>query len=135
MKCIYCSGKTRVFNSRRQARNNNVWRRRKCLSCGAVFTSVEAPDLASSLSVNRLGVYEPFLADLLFTEILLALQDRKDCYIAARELSNSVIRNLVKEEGASFTPQQISQATSKVLKRFNRRAYQRYAAEHPSVIG
>lgn len=114
-------------------RNNNVWRRRRCLSCGAVFTSVEAPDLASSLSVNRLGVYEPFSVDLLYTELLLALQDRKDCYSAARELSNSVIRNLVKEEGASFTPPQISQTSAKVLKRFNRRAYQRYAAEHPSL--
>lgn len=133
MVCIYCNGKTRVFNSRRQVRNNNVWRRRKCLSCGAVFTSVESPDLSSSLSVNRMGVYEPFLEDLLFTEILLALQDRKDCYSAARELTNSVIRNLVREEGASFTPHLISAATSKVLKRFNRRAYQRYAADHPSA--
>ena len=133
MVCIYCGGKTRVFNSRRQARNNNVWRRRKCLSCGAIFTSVEAPELASSLSVNRLGTYEPFLEDLLFTEILLALQDRKDCYSASRELTNSVIRNLVKEEGAEFTPRQISQATAKVLKRFSKRAYQRYAAEHSSL--
>lgn len=133
MVCIYCNGKTRVFNSRRQVRNNNVWRRRKCLSCGAIFTSVESPDLSSSLSVNRMGVYEPFLEDLLFTEILLALQDRKDCYSATRELTNSVIRNLIREEGASFTPHQISAATSKILKRFNRRAYQRYAADHPSA--
>lgn len=133
MVCLYCGMKTRVTNSRRQARNNNVWRRRRCQSCGALFTSVESPNLSSTLSVNRLGAYEPFLEDLLFTEILLALQDRKDCYSAARELTNSVIRNLIKEDGAVFTPNQISQAAAKVLKRFSRRAYQRYAAEHPSL--
>ncbi len=132
MVCIYCGGKTRVFNSRRQARNNNVWRRRKCLSCSAVFTSVESPELASSLSVNRLGAYESFLEDKLYSDLLDALQDRKDRYTAAREITNSVIRNLVRDEGASFTPIQITEAASKVLKRFNGRAYQRYTAEHPT---
>jgi transcriptional repressor NrdR len=133
MVCLYCSGKTHVFNSRRQARNNNVWRRRRCLSCGAVFTSVEAPDLTSSLSVNRLGAYEPFQQDLLYSELLIALKGHKDRYIAARELSNSIMRNLIKDEGAAFTPRQISQAVSKVLRRFDKQAYQRYAAEHPSL--
>lgn len=134
MVCMYCGGKTRVFNSRRQSRNNNVWRRRRCLSCGAVFTSVEAPDLTSSLSVNRLGVYEPFQPDFLYSELLIALKGRKDRYIAARELSNIIIRNLIKDEGAAFTPQQINQAASKVLKRFDKRAYARYEAEHSSLI-
>ena len=134
MECVYCKGDTRVTNSRRQKRNNQVWRRRQCLKCGAVFTSHEVMDFSSALLVDASGSAKPFLADLLYTEVLLALQDRKDCYSAAREVTNTVIRQLLKlPEKPLFSPKQITLATSKVLKRFDGRAYLRYAAEHPSL--
>src|SRR3989338_4352012 len=134
MNCLYCGSKTSVINSRKQRRNNNVWRRRRCQKCLAVFTTQESPDLTSTLMVNQNGAYSPFLSDLLYTEILLALQDRKNCYIEAREITNTVIRHLLKLPSSPlFKPEQISQATAKVLKRFNRRCYLRYAAEHSSL--
>ena len=71
---------------------------------------------------------------MLFTEVLLALQDRKDCYLAAREVTSTVIRELLKlPDKPRIEPKQISEVTVKVLKRLDKRAYLRYMAEHPSL--
>ncbi len=133
MICLYCGGETRVVNSRQQKRNNQVWRRRKCKACGAVFTSHEAIDLSSALVVDS-GRPTPFISDMLFTEVLLALQDRKDCYLAAREVTSTAIKELLKlMDKPRIDPKQISQTTAKILKRLDRRAYLRYMAEHRSL--
>lgn len=133
MVCIYCGGETDVTNSRGQKRNNQVWRRRRCKRCGAVFTSHEAIDLSRALVVDS-GRPTPFLSDMLFTEVLLALQDRRDCYLAAREVTSTVIGELLKLPGLPrIDSKQISQATAKVLKRLDKRAYLRYMAEHSSL--
>jgi len=134
MVCVYCGHRTQVINSRRQKRNNQVWRRRKCGFCLAVFTTHEAVDLPSALLVRSGASTRPFLPDLLYTEVLLALQDRKDAYVAAREVTNTVIKQLLKlPERPLFTPKQISQTAAKVLGHFDKRAQLRFNAEHPSL--
>lgn len=134
MVCVYCGHKTKVTNSRHQKRNNHIWRRRKCLNCKSIFTTSEGVDISSALLVDKDGTLEPFLDDFLFTEILLALQDRKDAYRASREITNTVIqRLLILPEKPVFTPPTISKITGQTLKRFSGRAYLRYAVEHPSL--
>lgn len=134
MVCIYCGNDTQVTNSRHQKRNNQVWRRRKCTVCQAVFTSLEVADLTSGLRVEQNGSLRPFLTDYLFTEVLFAMQDRKNLYIDAREVTNTVIQQLLQSPSSPiFTPQEISRHTAEVLKRFDNRAWHRYAAEHTSV--
>jgi transcriptional repressor NrdR len=134
MVCLYCGGETSVANSRWQRRNNQVWRRRQCLTCRAVFTTHEAIDLSSTLLVETGRQYKPFESDLLFTELLLALQDRKDCYQAAREATHAVIARLLKlADKPLFKTTEISSASSGVLKSLDRRAWLRYSAEHPSL--
>jgi len=74
------------------------------------------------------------MPDRLFTELLLAMQDRKDCYEAAREIAATILRNLIKRpEKPLYEPQTISFETAKVLKRFDKRAWLRYVSEHPSL--
>jgi len=134
MVCTYCGQPTKVTNSRLQKRNNQVWRRRQCTKCHSVFTTHEAVDLKTTVSVDKNGQTEPFLPDLLYTEVLLALQDRKDCYTASRELTDTIIRQLlVQLESPVLTPVQISKVAVEVLRRFNKRAALRYTVEHPSV--
>ena len=134
MVCVYCDSKTRVTNSRLQKRSNQVWRRRQCKACRAVFTTLEATDLPTTLIVDSRGHSEPFLPDKLYTEVLLSLQDRKDAYVAAREVTNTVIKELLKLPGRPlFNSEQISRVAGDVIKRLDRRAYLRYAAEHPSL--
>lgn len=134
MVCTYCGHETKVTNSRLQKRSNQVWRRRQCKACNAIFTTLEAVDLPKTLIVDSRGRSEPFLPDKLYAEVLLALQDRKDAYEAAREVTNTVISELLKLPGHPvFEPQQISQETAKVLKRFDRRCWLRFVSEHPSI--
>lgn len=136
MVCIYCGGNLSVVNSRKQKRNNQIWRRRKCSRCLAVFTSHEAIDTSTALLVQTGNSPPgPFMIDKLFTEILLALQDRQNCYTEARELTATVLRDLLKVRGKPiFTPKDISKTTAQALKRFDRRAYLRYQLEHPSLL-
>src|SRR6266576_5091972 len=95
MICVYCGGETKVVNSRHQRRNNQVWRRRQCLVCQAVFTTHEAVELESALSVEQDGVLRPFLPDLLLKELMSAMQDRKDVSTASREVLGTIVRKLL----------------------------------------
>jgi transcriptional repressor NrdR len=134
MVCIYCSSDTAVYNSRPQKRSNQVWRRRRCLRCQATFTSLESVDYTNVIRVEAQGFYKPFLTDLLYTEVLFALSDRQNAYIEARELTNTIIKRLMQLPAHPlFKPRDISQAAAKVLERFDKRAWHRYAAEHPSI--
>jgi transcriptional repressor NrdR len=134
MVCVYCGGETKVTNSRHQKRNNQVWRRRQCLVCQAVFTTHESVELESALSVEQAGALRPFLPDLLLKELMSALQDRKDVSTASREVLATVVRKLLAlPRKPVFYPTDISRAAAEVLKRFDKRAYLRYVAEHPSL--
>ena len=136
MVCIYCGGQTKVTNSRLQKRNNQVWRRRQCLACQSVITTHEAIELESALSVQTTGGLQAFLPDLLLSELILTLQDRKDAYTASGEILATIVRKLLSlPQKPVFCPKDISKTASKVLKGFDKRAYLRFVAEHPSLQG
>lgn len=136
MVCIYCSSDTSVSNSRLQRRSNQVWRRRACKRCGAVFTTHEAIDLSSTLLVVVAGVPKPFVTDILYTELLMAMGHRKNAYLDAREATNTVIKRLLELPGKPlYLPNQISLIACEVLRKLDGRASLRYIAEHPSIQG
>src|SRR4051812_5088918 len=95
MVCLYCNADTEVINSRHQKRNNQVWRRRQCKACKAVFTTHEAVDLTNTLLIDSAGSMKPFVPDLLFADLLVALKDRTDSYMAAREATSTTIKKLL----------------------------------------
>lgn len=133
MVCVYCGHKTKVINSRRQLRNNRVWRRRSCPQCGAVFTTGEGADLALTHMVVTPRGLKPFKTEKLYSEVLLALQDLHEPYSEAQELTSTIIARLLKEGSEVIEPRLISKVTAEVLKRFSRQAWLRYSAEHPSL--
>lgn len=133
MVCIYCGGETKVTNSRLQRRNNQVWRRRQCLVCQSVITTHETVELESAISVEQAGALWPFMPDLLLNELMLALKDRKDVYTASREVLGTIVRKLLTlPQKPVFAPADISKTAAEVLKRFDKRAYLRFVADHPS---
>lgn len=132
MVCIYCRGDTQVINSRHQKRHNQVWRRRECKECGALFTTHEAIELAGAVLVEKGSLY-PFSPDILFVDLLKALKGRNDSYAAARQLSWTIISQLIKSRQQVYSSKAISEQAAKVLKRFDRQAWLRYIAEHPSL--
>lgn len=135
MICIYCGGKTQVTNSRHQKRLNHNWRRRECYTCHAVFTTLESPELATSLLVTRqTGSVSPFSRDKLFASLLKALGHRTSAVDDASALTATITAKLLQNTSrASVSPADIVKTTLEVLKRFDTAAAVQYQAYHKDV--
>lgn len=132
MVCIYCSGETQVINSRLQKRSNNVWRRRKCLDCQGLFTTIEGTDYSTSLLFRSSEKHaEAFQRDILFVSIYEACKHRKKAVEAATALTDTVLGRLrAKINGATVERAVLISVTADVLKRYDKAAYTAYLAYH-----
>lgn len=132
MVCIYCGGKTQVINSRPQKRTNQVWRRRECRQCQAVFTTGEAVDYSAAWVVqNKANAIAPFSRDKLLMSIHKSVQHRTTAVTDAGDLADTVIHTLVRmRPGATITSSQLVQIIQVVLNRFDTAASVHYAAFH-----
>jgi transcriptional regulator NrdR family protein len=132
MVCIQCGNKTSVINSRLQHRNNNVWRRRKCLSCNLIFTTLERANLESSwIVMNKSGGHAPFLEDKLLISIYLSCLHRETALTDARQLTDTVIKKLkTKTLNSRLDSKTIAQTAIVALNRFDSVSSSYYAARH-----
>lgn len=132
MVCIYCGSETKVTNSRHQKRSNNVWRRRECLNCGNIFTSIETADFATSVMVQTGKALQPFSREKLFISVYEAVRHRKTATTDATALTSTILGRLLSQiSAATLQRQHIVNSTSEVLKRFDKAAYVQYLAYHP----
>ena len=162
MVCIYCGSKTQVTNSRHQKRHNNVWRRRECLNCHAVFTTEESVEYSGSIVVRSdhsagtsrgkgsrkatravTGLSEPsgrihtsmtpFSRDKLYVSVLKCLGHRAAAVEDATALTSTIIaRLLLQTDNGALTSTIIIDTTHEVLYRFDRAAAVQYRAYHHS---
>ena len=132
MVCVYCGQTSRVYNSRRQHRNNLVWRRRQCLNCSATYTSIEKPDLYSSWLVKgHTGTLKPFSEDRLYLSLYESLKHRPEAFIDARHITDTVIAKLYKLIDQGIVNQEhIKQAAIVAMNRFDQAASIHYQAFH-----
>lgn len=132
MQCIYCGNDTSVVNSRHQKRLNQVWRRRKCIACNAVFSTNEHADLELALSVRRTMQLESFVREKLLISIYDSLKHRPTASSDAVALTNTVVSKLqpLFSEGA-IDRNNIVIITHEVLARFDHAAATFYQAYHP----
>jgi transcriptional regulator NrdR family protein len=153
MVCIYCGGNLAVTNSRPQKSRNQVWRRRQCTACKALFTAVEALDLSQAIIVDAsplqgssggrpktlgagAGALHPFDRDKLFISLYNSLRHRTDASIAARGLTDTVIARILKSAGANngrIHRQTIRQTALQTLERFDAAAATHYLAFHSAT--
>lgn len=132
MVCIYCAGQTRVTNSRLQKRQNQVWRRRNCQECDAMFTTLEAADLFSAVVATKDRQQQPFSRDTLFISIYEACRHRKSAVNDAAGLTNTVLQHLYPLiQDAALQISDIVRVTTQVLTRYDKAAAVQYAAYHP----
>lgn len=131
MVCIYCSSRTQVTNSRHQKQLNRVWRRRQCLSCHAVFTTLEGVDTIQAFRVSKQKRMEPFSRDKLLLSIHDSLRHRKTAATDATALTNTILSRLQNQlSDAVVAPEQIIQATLETLSNFDSAAASHYRAFH-----
>ncbi len=134
MICMFCDGDTAVINSRLQKRENSVWRRRKCQSCGTVFTTIEEADLSYSIRVASEGQTEaltPFSKPKLHMSIYECCKHLKEPENTSEALTRTVISRLLRKKSALINTHDIKQITFEVLHRFDTAAGVQYAAFHP----
>lgn len=133
MVCIYCGGDTHVKNSRLQKKANQVWRRRACVKCGAIFSTLESPDFDRSIVVQKASHLEPFSRDILFISIYDSLKHRQTAVSDATAVTATVIAKLLKRTGdAQLDRAQIVKTAQLALARFDKAAAVHYAAFHQS---
>jgi transcriptional regulator NrdR family protein len=134
MVCIYCGGASRVSNSRSQKKLNRVWRRRNCLSCSAVWTTIEKLDETGALAVKRpaRGQIETFAMDKLFISVYESCRHRKDAAADARALTNTIFSRLLAPKKRSkiglIDINELKNISEQVLQRFDNTAYVHYRA-------
>jgi transcriptional repressor NrdR len=132
MVCIYCHKETRVVNSRRQKRPNQVWRRRNCDNCGAIFSSIEGVDLRTAISLDIGTHLEIFSRDKLFLSIWDSLRHRGTAIEDATALCNTVIAKLLANtDNALLSRAVLTSITAQTLARFDQPAFVHYNAHHP----
>ncbi len=141
MVCIYCQGKLAVTNSRPQKSRNQIWRRRLCKVCTAVFTSIEAIDLSQALIVTkgsgstdgaRPDNLQPFDRDRLFISLYESLRHRPTAASDARGLADTVTAHIItKSERGMIPARTIIITTVSTLRRFDDAAATHYSAFHP----
>lgn len=132
MVCTYCGHDTQVVNSRHQKRLNQVWRRRKCTNCGAVFSTHEAADYEASWRVlDTNGSLHPFLRDKLLISLHKSLEHRPTAVADASGLLNTIV-SLLRPLAAKGTLEasEIALTTREVLIKFDNAAATHYAAFH-----
>jgi transcriptional repressor NrdR len=134
MVCLYCGSDTRVTNSRPQKRSNRIWRRRHCLDCGAIFTTVEGIDYSASVSFKHpSGTLQPFERDQLFVSVLDSIRHRKTATSDATSLTDTILIQLAscRDEDGGINRNQLVQLVFVTLSRFDSAAGVHYRAFHP----
>lgn len=125
MKCVFCSkGETDVINSRKGKGEFEVWRRRKCLTCGEVFTTSETFSYDSLFVVKRNLIRRRFVYEKLFASILVAItggkgSDMGDDAVRAKGVARRVIGRLLLHNSKYVSTKDIIRA-----------AYDELAKEH-----
>ncbi len=132
MVCVYCDGKTRVTNSRLQKRANSVWRRRECVKCGSVFTSIETIHYGHVWLVNSSQQHlKPFSVQKLQLSIYRSCQHRPNALTDAQGLTDTVIQKMRSSARKGVVDSQaITDIVQVSLNRFDTAASVHYAAHH-----
>lgn len=134
MVCVYCGGETKVVNSRPQRRNNQVWRRRRCSTCGAQFTTQEAAQLELAWQVGHEGHIQPFSRDKLLLSLFRSCEHRKAALSDAEALTETVIKKLhVYVRNGLLDSKDVARVAQVALNRFDKTASMHYAAYHRSA--
>jgi len=132
MVCIYCKGKTEIVNSRHLNRSNGTWRRRHCIECNAIVTTVEETDYSKHWVIqDKNNRYKPFLRDKLYVSVYNSLGHRKSPENDATAITTTVLSRLGKssKDGRIFR-EDIIRTTTSCLSRFDKAASVQYRAYH-----
>lgn len=133
MICVFCDSiKTSVSNSRLTHQGSQVWRRRYCEKCGRTFTTRENVELGFLEVLKLNGSIEPFSRSKLIYSVINACSHMPNNVDASIHLVETIERGILKnleENSSTVSSDDISQAVSRVLKRYDPLAHLKYASQ------
>lgn len=132
MVCLQCGSKTKVTNSRHQRRSNQVWRRRLCPNCGALFTTEEQADYGAVWAVlDKNLALTAFSRDKLLLSLYESCRHRSEALDDARALTDTVISKLGSQvTDGVLEARAIARTAQVALNRFDHAASVAYQAFH-----
>ena len=134
MVCIHCRSETQVINSRSLKRPNQVWRRRKCTKCDAIFTTREVAQYELTWLVRRKGSLAPFNRDKLLLSIFTSCRHRPSALEDASALTETVMNKLLfTANNGVLEASAVASTVQVALNRFDKAASVHYQAFHKLV--
>jgi len=121
MYCPFCqSDQVIVSNSRPTNKNTQIWRRRKCLKCGNIFTAREKIDVSYIIVEKRDHRHVKFSYLKLYSGIYNALAARKrsdsgQAANIAEEITQKVEEILITQKIKKIKTKDISKLVFKIL--------------------
>lgn len=133
MVCLYCGGETQVVNSRPQQKLKQVWRRRKCVVCGSIFTTSERIDLTKSLLIRKSNQkLEGFTREKLLLSIYTSLGHRKNAVSDSIAITETIVSRLLKSINQPIVDvETLIKLSHDVLRHFDTAASVHYNAYYP----
>lgn len=136
MECPYClKPLTFITNSRPTLGKTQIWRRRKCLNCGEVFTTHEIIDLSQLVVIKKSGKTEKFSQAKLYSGIYNAAIGFKGPN--REKLVDKITREIEKEilylKKKKITSQEIANIVLKKLRTSQTGTFLRFLAFYKDI--
>ena len=129
MKCIYCGFyDSKVVDSRSNAENNSIRRRRECLNCGKRWTTYEAIESAPVLVIKKNGSIQPFDKSKIITSLIKACEKRPVGIDEIEQIAEEIESNLKDGLAKEIRSLKIGDMVMDMLKPIDEVSYIRYAS-------
>jgi len=132
MFCIKCHHEnTKVINSRPNKKHATVWRRRKCESCGATFTTTEVVATEGGLlSISDGKNVTPFSVSRSLLSIAPLLTAQETAPDDAYWLAMTAYEKALQTNDAVISSKELASIIFGVLERYDSTAALKYALDH-----
>lgn len=127
VKCPYCGAESRVVESR-HTEEDQIRRRRECLSCGRRFNTMERLEVPPLIVVKKDGSRESFNRDKLLRGVLKACEKRPVPLEVVERLVDEVERDLRAAQDKEIPSVVIGERVMDRLRHVDGVAYVRFAS-------
>lgn len=130
MVCPYCTSPTHVTNSRRRRLGYSIWRRRECLTCQQVFSTLEYPIVEKIIVLKTLeGRLKPLKQINVYTTVFQALGGLKAASETAQHLTETCLNKILQQGEPVVSEKHLQKIIFATLKAYQHTAAQRYLLE------
>jgi len=121
MECPFCgSSQLSVVNSRPTKSNSQIWRRRQCIKCNAVFSTYERINLSYLIVQKKSGTHQKYSRAKLYAGIYHSMLDKKNAdrgtlSVLSENITNEIEQKILKLRKKVITTNEVKKIVCIVL--------------------